>query len=467
MKIISQLFAIPFLAFALLFNTNTAQAQDAAAAKDAAVTCVNWTTLPAAQKEKAETAHVIYRQFIKNQDFKSAFENWKIAYELAPAADGGRPFHYSDGRDIYMSMYKEETDAAKKKELAEKILRLYDEEIACYPGKDNGALLTGRKAYDMFYYLAIPYSRVLATLENTVDISGDKTEYIVLDPYARVVVHQFTNELMDKETARNAYERLNAIADKNIADEVEYADQYAQAKESMNGVFATIENFIFDCEFFYEKLVPEYKANPDDRDNYLNVYTTLVKRGCDKDDPILQEIAAKDRAYQMAELRENNKGYAANELYKEGDYNGAIAKYREAISDSTDPTEQAKFYFSIASIQFRKLNSYGPARESARKAASLDSSYGKPYELIGDMYATGARNCGNDAWGNSLAVLAAIDKYQQAKSVDPSLAGSVNKKINNYSASKPNQETGFMKGVKEGASATVPCWIGETVTVRY
>ncbi len=472
MKIISQLFAIPVLAFALFFNPNTAQAQEKAAAEaaattDAAVTCVNWTTLPAAQKEKAETAHVIYRQFIKNEDFKGAYEQWKVAYDLAPAADGGRPFHYSDGRDIYMAMYKEETDEAKKKELAEKILRLYDEEIACYPGKDGGALLTGRKAYDMFYYLAIPYSRVLATLEKTVEAAGDNTEYIVLDPYARVVVYQFTNELMDKETARQAYDKLNAIADKNIENEVEYADQYVQAKESMNGVFATIEDFIFDCEYFYDKLVPEYKANPDDRDVYLDVYTTLVKRGCDKNDPILAEIAEKDRAYQMAELRENNKGYAANELYKAGDYKGAVEKYREAISESTDASEQARYYFSIASIQFRKFKSYGPARESARKAASLDSGYGKPYELIGDMYATGARNCGNDAWGNSLAVLAAIDKYQRAKAVEPALASAVNKKINNYSSSKPNQETGFMKGVKEGATATVPCWIGETVTVRY
>ena len=199
----------------------------------------------------------------------------------------------------------------------------------------------------------------------------------------------------------------------------------------------------------------------------LLTHARFIKDGGQCKQPILAEIAAKDRVYQMAELRENNKGYAANELYKAGDFSGAVAKYEEAIGDETDPIKQAKLYFSVASIQFRKLKSYGPARESARKAASLDSSFGKPYELIGDMYATGARNCGKKAWDNSLAVLAAIDKYKKAKAVDPSLAGSVNKKINNYSASKPNQEEGFMKGVKQGASVKVPCWIGETVTVRY
>jgi len=271
---------------------------------------------------------------------------------------------------------------------------------------------------------------------------------------------------MDKETARAAHTKLNAIADHNIANNEKFKAQYEQAKESMNGVFASIENFIFDCEYFYERLVPEYQANPNDRETYLRVYTTLVKRGCDKNDPVLAEIGAKDRAFKMEELRENNKGYAANELYKAGDFKGAIAKYKEAIAEESDPAKQAKMYFSVASIQFRKLKSYGPARESARKAASLDSSYGKPYELIGDMYATGARNCGNKAWDNSLAVLAAIEKYRRAKSIDPSLAASVNKKINNYSGSKPSKEDGFMMKVKEGASVKVPCWIGETVTVK-
>lgn len=456
MKFPNKSFKFPFLALAALFVANIINAQ-----------CTNWTTLSPADKEKAENAHVVYRQFMKNDQLDQAFDQWKIAYELAPAADGGRPFHYSDGRKIYMDMFKNETDEAKKKEYSAIIQRLYDEQIACYGADGQDAFLTGRKAFDMFYYLRTPYSKVLANLEKTVNLAGNDTEYVVLDPYARVVVHQFTNDLMDKETARAAHTKLNAIADHNVVNSEKYKEQYKQAKESMNGVFAQIENFIFDCEYFYERLVPEYKANPDDRENYLNVYTTLVKRGCDKNDPVLAEIAEKDRVFKMKELRENNPGYAANEMYKAGDYAGAIAKYEEAIANSSDPAQQAKFHFSIASIQFRKMKKYGPARESARKAIRLDSSYGKPYELIGDMYATGARSCGNKSWDNSLAILAAIEKYQRAKSVDPSLASSVNKKINTYSGSKPSKEDGFMMKVKEGQSIKVPCWIGETVTVRY
>ena len=86
--------------------------------------------------------------------------------------------------------------------------------------------------------------------------------------------------------------------------------------------------------------------------------------------------------------------------------------------------------------------------------------------LIGDLYASSARNCG-DAWNQRLAIIAAIDKYNYAKSVDPSLAEEANKKVSKYRASLPDSNEGFMRGVSAGDSQKVGCWIGESVKVRY
>jgi hypothetical protein len=47
------------------------------------------------------------------------------------------------------------------------------------------------------------------------------------------------------------------------------------------------------------------------------------------------------------------------------------------------------------------------------------------------------------------------------------VAEEANEKIARYSRFKPQQEEGFMRGVKEGASVKVNCWIGETVRVSY
>jgi hypothetical protein len=86
--------------------------------------------------------------------------------------------------------------------------------------------------------------------------------------------------------------------------------------------------------------------------------------------------------------------------------------------------------------------------------------------LIGDLYASSSRNCG-DAWGQRLAILAAIDKYAYAKSLDPEVAEEAQKKINAYSGSKPSGEEAFMRGFEAGQSVKVGCWIGETVKLRF
>jgi hypothetical protein len=82
------------------------------------------------------------------------------------------------------------------------------------------------------------------------------------------------------------------------------------------------------------------------------------------------------------------------------------------------------------------------------------------------MYASTSNSCGSDAFDASLAVLAAIDKYAYAKSIDGDVAGEANSKINRYSQYYPAKEEAFMRKLNEGSSMTVPCWIGETVRLR-
>ena len=66
-----------------------------------------------------------------------------------------------------------------------------------------------------------------------------------------------------------------------------------------------------------------------------------------------------------------------------------------------------------------------------------------------------------------LAVLAALDKYSYAKSIDSSVADEANSRISKYNASKPTKDEAFMRGHKKGSSAKVGCWIGESVKIRF
>ena len=445
--------------------------------------------------DAALKAHSVYRTYLSSikkagdlsklskEDFQIAFDNWKIAYDAAPAADGQRPSHWRDGRKIYSYMLINETDEAKKKEYFDTILRMYDEEQECYKTKGNPSYALGRKAFDMFYGLGAEGSKLRSSydataevLAKTIEVGGNNTEYIVLQPYATVVVYQFTNEKMDKETARNIHGKLNEIADHNVANNTKLKAQYESAKAAMNQVFAQIERNIFDCDYFVNKIKPTYPGNEDNAEFLKASITTLKQQGCEAEtSPFLAELeghwakyAEEENAKRQAEFEANNPGVMANKLYKEGDYSGAINKYEEALAAETDNEKKAGYYYSIASIQFRKLNNKSAARSSALKAAELRSGWGKPYLMIGDMYASSTRSCGDAPWEQRMVVLAALDKYSYAKRIDsdPEVQEEAGKKIGKYAGQKPDKGDVFMAGYKEGGSYKIGCWIGENVTIR-
>ncbi len=441
-------------------------------------------------EEEASDYHSIYRQALKAEDWTIAEENWKKAYDMAPLADGKRDYHFIDGAKIYVQKYTTETDPAKKEEYKEMISKLYDQAIEAYDkrlietskckGKDDddcydqqiGYVYT-RKGFDMFYTLNEPYSSNLAVYDMAIENSGNSIEYTFFDPVSAMVVYQFQKGKMDKEKVLEYFNTMEEIAAYNKENNERLGAYYEQAWAAAKAKFGPIETDIFDCEYFKPSYMEMYQSDPNDMDQLKNLIGLLKKRNCDENDPFLVELegkwktyATKENAKKQAEFDQNNPSRLAKKMYDAGDYDGAIKKYEEAISGEADPEKKASYLFSKASIQFRKLKDYGAARSTAREAAKLKANWGRPYMLIGDMYATGARNCGN-SWNQRLAILAAMDKYNYAKSIDPDVAEEATKKVGRYRSSMPSGEDGFMQGFKEGDSTKVGCWIGETVTIRY
>lgn len=457
-----------FLILALLtvLSTSGLQAQ-----------CQTWNDSD--KKDQAENAHVVYRPFMKGdveqldaENFQLAFNNWKTAYEIAPAADGQRPSHYVDGRKLLKAKMAKETDAEKKKELADWVMRLYDEQIQCY--KNEGYLL-GRKGYDMFYTPGYGYSKsTLETLVASLDAAGNATEYIIYDPLGQVMKYLYTSKQLPKADFLKIHEKAIKVADHNIENNAKYGEYYKSSKAIFENHFKEIEDEIFDCSYFKKKLLPSYRENPEDLEVIKYVYVTLRDRGCDETDPEVAELkgkyetlAAEINAKLEEDRRKNNPCYDATQLQKEGKYDEAMARYEECVESGGQEGEAlAQVYYSMAFIQTWELSQYQAARANARKAASLKEGWGKPYILIGDMYSKTTRSCGDD-WASRLAVLAAIEKYAYAKSIDPEVSDDANKRIGNLSGARPDGQEGFMRGVKAGQKATVPCWIGETVTIRF
>ena len=306
-----------------------------------------------------------------------------------------------------------------------------------------------------------------------------RTSSTVLYPYASVTVTLFTQEKISVEDARAVHKTLTEIADHNILNGKDDATKarYEKAKTSVDKRFDQIALQIYDCAYFQAKLKPEYDADPDNYEVYQPVYQQLKQAGCEDADPLMVELRTKIEAYvdeynaRMAVERWNalpnsNKGAVK---FKEEAYEEGIGYYEAAIEEATEDDKKADYHYAIAQGYF-KLKSYSKARSHARSAANLKSGWGEPYLLIGSLYASSTRTCGSGseedkAFEGRMVVLAAIAKYAQAKRVDSSVAAEANKRISRISSSKPTREQVFQRGLKDGQSYKVGCWIQETVTI--
>lgn len=417
--------------------------------------------------DAAETAHVLYRQSFKKGDFAKALPNWEKAFKMAPAADGKRSTQYLDGIDMYKDFFQKATDDTKKAEYAAKIKELYDQMAECYPKEASYAY--GRKAYDMLYTINEQRDQILTAGLKAFEVGNTDVEYIVFYPVTEAILYLFPLKQVTKEQARDAYQKMMDIADANIKANKDKAS-WEKTKADTKTAFIAIEDYIFDCDYFKAKLLPV--SDPNNFEIVKDTYTQLIAHGCTKADPDIASLAAKYdalaasiNAQRLDEFNKNNPAVVANNLYKDGKYRDAVAKYNEAIAAESDNSKKASHYCSIASIEGRKLGQMSKARAHAYQAAKLRPGWGKPYMLIGDLYAKSTKKCG-DAFQSRLVILAAVDKYAHAKAIDSSVAGEANKKIASYRKHFPEKGDVHMRGLKVGQSVKVKCWIGENVKLR-
>ena len=440
-----------------------------------AAQCENWNGSP--DKDRAEAAHVSYRNFVRNvtdystlsdEDFQLALNNWETAYGLAPAADGGRATHYRDGREFMRALHAKATDNTDKVGFATRMMELYDQEIECYP--DDRAFVLGRKGFDQFYLQGYSMDAV-KTIEDAMAAGGNDTEYLIFVPLGELITYHFGAGELDADRARALYQTAIDIADYNIENNETYSAYYESGKANMVAKIKEVETDLFDCAYFKEQLRPQYEADPENLEVINAVYQRLVAQGCEDTDPFVVELKANyDRIYEAfqveyeAQLRAENPAYDASKFEEEENWSEAIRRYNEAVDEEDDAEKKGNYLYRIAAIQMR-LGQLSSARSSANRAASARPGWGKPYLLIGDIYTRMGSGCG-DSWNQRLAVLAAREKYRYARSIDSEVSGEANQRIGRLSGSLPTREEAFSRTMSAGDRVTVGCGINETVTLE-
>lgn len=431
--------------------------------------CRTWQHLP--QREELIETHVIYQDYMSMKNYDEAFPLWKQVYEAAPMADGKRYTHFKDGITLYRHFLTHDTTGQRIREYSKNIDAIVQHWIQC-ASRDSTQLAEqlGQIAFDLYYEFldVVDSGTVMDLFEQAVQAAGDSVPVFVFNPMSRLLVDLVLQKKID--TARAATLALHLLKAlqygkahcKGDCDDWNIVESYTP------DVLARLENIrnFYPCSYYKDKYLPLYEEDSTNCEIVRRVFLKLRWGGCDETDPDLRPVVHA-RKTRCKILTKNADLQAAQQAMEKGDFSTAIRHYQQYIQNTDDPDKKARIALRIAQLYYVFLKNFPKARYWALQAAKYKPNWGEPYILIGTLYASSGPLCGpGTGWDSQVVVWAAIDKWEYAKKIDPSVAPKANKLIRSYQKFMPTKADIFQRMLRIGDKFRVRCWIQETTTIR-
>lgn len=416
----------------------------------------------------------LFNESVKNKQFADAYGPWWEVYNTCPNANKAI---YTQGSKIIDWKYANTTDPAEKERLRQLILEMHDKRIK-YFGDDPKyptAYILGQKALDYCQYFPEDELKEPAYqwFKQSVEGMGVKSQMQVLAKFVDVSYAIFkSNPDLYGEQFISDYELASELLAKQAADPSNKNAKYAaQQKDYVDNIFAV--SGAADCSKLDEIYAKVVADNADNLDMLTKVAALYKRVKCTESDIY---FAACENAHRLQPTEESAAGCARMSV-KKGDFRTAINYYEEAISraQAIDPQDEdiADYQYNIALIYYSDLKNYPQARAYARQSLASKEDQGRCYILIGLCYAGSQPYSTADYPAAKAAILnktvfwAAVDKFVQAKRVDPSCAADADKLIAAYSKYYPTKEEKFdLPNELGGSTFYVGGWIGETTVCR-
>lgn len=408
----------------------------------------------------------LYKEYFKQGNIEKALPYWKEIYESAP---GFRKATFVDGTDIYTELITKTEDAALKDKYIDTLLAIYDKRIQCWG--DKGYVLQ-LKGIDIARFRPQDYPVAKKVLEEAINLDQINSKFYGVSTYFNLLINLKDIEPgVDQAFIQKEFEKLVAICDANIQSGSN-AEAFAQVKAEMAYNLKTyvLPKRFADGADWYSwsadvktdslKMWMEQDASVANLEDLLS----NVSRDADlKNSEIRNEIEKSLLEKAPTSARANNVGAY---YYDQKNYDIAIPYFQKSIELTSDSADKFNILLALGDT-YRQLDQFEEARDAARKAIELDSTSAKPYYLIGVLYLSSGKKCGPGTGFDSQRVIwPALDYFEKAKTLDESFASIVDPLIKDYNKYLPTRSEVAAKGLRVGATYTVPCWINEETTVR-
>ncbi len=432
--------------------------------------CTTLDQLDPEVKSNTEDAFTLYRDEILFKRYDQAVGLWRQAYYTAPGANGKATYHFDDGIKIYDHLFKSTSSEELKQSYVDTIISIYDKRIECFG--DDGTL-SARKAFNGYYYYRryVSEDQIFAWFKEVIDKKGLDADYFAINPFSKMIYDRVLEEKIALEEARKYTYAIFDIIKNGLAN---CEDPYCEAWEVINeyapNLLEGLEGIrgYYDCEYYMNKYYPQFLEDTSNCDNVTEVYLRMIWANCDSLNEQLVYMKGLKDVVCYVPPPPPGPLKLANDALNRGDFGEAIAYYDQYVAETDDPENKADKLLRISKIYYAHIKNFPAARRYALEAAQYKSNWGEPYMLIGKLYASSGPLCGpGRGWDSQIVTWPAIDKFEYAKSIDPSVADEANRWIQRYSQYMPSAEDLHQRtSINEGDRFKVNCWIQEWTTVR-
>ncbi|UII78254.1 hypothetical protein [Flagellimonas sp. CMM7] len=431
-----------------------------------------------AQNPECMTNLSIYAEHAKVKNYDAAYEPWKMVYESCPDINKA---NFSYGEKILSHKIKNSSGADKDGYIQD-LMSLYDNSLKFFPQKFSKAGVAIDKAL-------LSYDNKMASNDQLYDMlgaafQGDKKNFknpkaLYLYFSSLVDLHgagkKDLQEVFDvyddvTEKVEDENKKLTAIVTKLLPKDslgtltskekrqLRAATTNSKSYGKIAGSIDSKLGALADCGNLIPLYQKSYEAKKGDVKWVKRAVGRMFSKDC-TDDPLFST---------MVELQAELDPSADVYVYlgtlktKSGDSKGAIADFNKAVELETDAYRKSNILYKIATTVRRSSKSQ--ARSYALKAINANSSNGKAYLLIANLYAGSANACGTTAFEKRAIYWKAADMARKAGRVDPSLSGRASKSAASYAAKAPTKEMIFSAAMA-GKTVTFKCWVGGSVKV--
>lgn len=400
-------------------------------------------------KAPAEEKYVLYKDALRTDNYKAAKAPHMWLMNKVPDLHNSL---YIDGAKIYEGLAEIESDPARKIELQDSALIMYDLRIKYFNDEAN---VMNRKAYQAYKYYRSDqdrYEDLFQTLKKTYDLNGDNIANYLIVPYMDILrKYKLSGGDISDEAVLDTYNELLGVLDKmeKTGKKAGRVDTYRDQLDKL--LTATID---VNCEFIENNMYPKIEANPDDIEQAQKVLSLMYAAECGNTDMFLETVKViygSDKTYGLAYVL--GIKYIQREKYEE-----AEQYLKEAIELTEDNTKKAEIYMNlgnIANLQGKKST----AREHFLAAVGVDPTQKEAYKKIGDMYVNSFDQCkGEQNIVKDRAIfIAAYEMYRKAGDTQA---------MARMRSQFPSVEEAFTLDLNKGDKVTVGCWINETVSLQ-